>query len=272
MTDNLNTIYSNAITLIRRFNTVVYIVIALFIMSLDYYESKMTVYFKSSVIDKNVFITKHYTSFENNVKLYVESIYNYFALYKENQKLIKEKQVLENYYILTKKLEEENAALRKLMNYIPEKNVEHFTTKILADMSNPFSTSLMINGGEQQGVTKGQVVINEFGIVGRVIEVTSKNSRVMLINDLNSHIPILTEKSRERAIVSGTHNYNLLKLIYLPDDTKVQVGEMVFTSGDGKVFPAGMLIGTISHVKNNEFYVTPAIDFSRLDYVILVKY
>src|SRR5690606_4385105 len=116
-------------------------------------------------------------------------------------------------------------------------------TKILGDSSGPFIRSALVNAGETHGVLKGQIVINYNGLVGRIIEVGSKTSRVLLITDINSRIPIITASSRERGIVVG-NNTDLLSLLYLPEDTRVQIGEIIFTSGDGESFPSGVPIGT----------------------------
>jgi rod shape-determining protein MreC len=128
----------------------------------------------------------------------------------------------------------------------------------------------LINAGERDGVRKNQIVINQQGVVGRIIETGEKTARILLLTDLNSKIPVITSESRERCIAAGD-NSEVIKILYLPGDNKVKVGEQVFTSGDGDMFPADLQVGTIYAMTDKAFYIKPSVEWSRLGYVQVVR-
>jgi rod shape-determining protein MreC len=108
------------------------------------------------------------------------------------------------------------------------------------------------------------------GLVGRIAEVGDRASRVLLLTDLNSRIPVTLQGSHERAILAGDNSPRPL-LAYLAPNAKPEVGERVVTSGDGGVFPPGIPVGVIVSV-GGQVRVATSSDLSVIDYVKIVDF
>ncbi len=108
-------------------------------------------------------------------------------------------------------------------------------------------------------------------MVGRVIEVGEWSARVLLITDINARIPVSLESSRMRAVMAGD-NSDQPRLLYLPPESPVAVGERVVTSGNGGLFPAGIPIGVVASVGERGIKVQPLADLGRIEHLRLVDY
>lgn len=168
------------------------------------------------------------------------------------------------------RLEAENAALRELVHYSSQEQLKFTTAKVISDRSGPFTRTALINAGASLGIEAGQPVINGDGLVGRVIETGDHSAHVLLLTDINSRIPVITEHSRERSIAGG-NNTDLLDLMYLAEDTRIQIGEKIFTSGDGNTIPAGLPVGEVIGIENGQAQVRPYADWFRLEYVSAIR-
>jgi rod shape-determining protein MreC len=168
-------------------------------------------------------------------------------------------------------IESENAHLQRLLNFVGKPNPQYIAARVVGDTSGPFLQSAIINAGSNDGVRKGQAVVNEKGLVGRIIEAGARSSRLLLVTDINSRIPIVTSRSRERAVLAG-NNEGMPELLYLPDDTRIEIGEVVLTSGDGDVFPIDQPIGVVESREKDNVTVRPFVEWNRLEYVSVVDY
>lgn len=164
------------------------------------------------------------------------------ALRNQNDELRAENEKLKEWYQAALMLESENKALRDLLNVEREQDHKFVTTRVIADGSSTYAKSLVIEGGRASGIFKGQGVASRDGLIGRVIEAGSRTSRVLLLQDINSRIPVLVEGSQERAILAGA-NDSAPVLDHLAADHKVVSGQRVVTSGLGGLFPFGIPVG-----------------------------
>ncbi len=142
-------------------------------------------------------------------------------------------------------LERENLQLRELMS-----SSSHLTGKVLAAQIldadlDPLNQEIILDKGEKEGVFVGQPVLDAYGIMGQVIETGPFTSRVLLITDARSAIPVQDNRTGMRAIVAGTGYANELSLLHMPTTTDVQRGDFFVTSGLGGRFPFGYPVGTI---------------------------
>jgi rod shape-determining protein MreC len=168
-------------------------------------------------------------------------------------------------------MEVENRSLRELLKVVPTKQSNYITARIVSDMSGPYVRSALIGGGAQAGMKKNQAVINEHGLVGRVVEVGDNTARVLLLADINSRIPVVAETSGEKTILVGNNN-DLPTLSYLSPSSMIAVGERIVTSGDGGVFPRGLPVGVVTKVEKGVVHVQPFVDPSRMEYISAVDY
>lgn len=127
-----------------------------------------------------------------------------------------------------------------LMGEPPEKGV---TARVTTEVDGPFSQTLLANAGELQGVEPGAVAVNEGGLVGRVIHLGERSSRILLISDYSSRLPVLGEVSGVRAIMYG-QDREAARLGDLPEDAGFVEGERILTSGDGGAYPRGLVVGS----------------------------
>lgn len=172
---------------------------------------------------------------------------------------------------LAKDVQAENESLRALMNVVPDKKSNYITARIVSDFGGAYIRSALISGGIEQGIKKDQPVINERGLVGRIVEVGNNNSRVLLLSDINSRVPVIAENSREKTILVGNNN-NLPSLSYLAANSSIKVGERILTSGDGGIFPRGIAVGVVETVENGIVRVHPFVDSVSVGYVSVVDY
>ena len=170
-----------------------------------------------------------------------------------------------------KTMQTENEALRSLLNVVPSAKSSYITARIVSDMGGPYMHSALLNGGTENGITKDQAVISENGLLGRVIDAGNSSARVLLLTDINSRVPVITESTHEKNILIG-NNSDTPALAYSNADSKIKVGERIITSGDGGIFPQGIPIGIVSSVEKNTVTVQPFVDATSTQYVSVVDY
>lgn len=205
----------------------------------------------------------------------VSGVLNYFYDFKnireENRKLKDENRELIIKNSRAAALEIENRLLANLLNYIPPEGVSYSTARVVAEEGDAFSHALIIYSAGNDTIKKGQVVLSDNGVVGRVERVGQVYSKVILVTDINSKIPVMVEKSRIRGILSGD-NTGMPKLIFTPLEADLNVGDKIVTSGVAGVFPAGLPIGKIVAIDKNNIKIKTFSDLDRLEYVRLVDY
>ena len=193
------------------------------------------------------------------------------SLRAENAELREANARLRGWESAARALEQENAALRRAARLAAERLPVFVTGRVVGDSGSAFVRTLLVAAGARDGVAKGQAAITADGVVGRVVDVGLRASRVLLITDLNSRVPVLLERSRQRAILAGD-NGTLARLDYLPGGAAPAVGERVVTSGHGGLMPPGLPVGVVARAEANEVRVRPLAEFGRIDYVRLVAW
>ena len=193
------------------------------------------------------------------------------ALREENRHLHAKVAALQQSNLTAERLAGENEGLRALLNFVPDAPTSFVGARVIADSGNAFVRSVLINAGKSDGVTKGDPVINDEGVVGRISQAGNHTSRVLLIMDWNSRIPVLVESSREKAILAGD-NTNRPRLLYLPTTAAIVSGDRIVTSGHGGIFPPGLPVGTVGSIGEEEIRVQPFVTWNRLELVRVVNY
>ena len=200
-----------------------------------------------------------FINFTDNIKEHINLYDNYSLLREENIKL-------KNTISKTDFLELENAQLRKLIDeqIISESNL--LSARVMLDKQSPYLNSFVIKIGRNKGIKNGMAVMDGNIFIGRVVDVNFFSSRVLLITDLNSKIPVLIEPSAHHAILTG-HGTNEPTLQYLPEKNTIQNGDKVYTSGKEGIFSPGIPIGEVKIEKES----TKVILFSDLDQITFVN-
>lgn len=193
------------------------------------------------------------------------------ALREENQRLREEVSRLRSWHAAALRLDAENKSLRDLLDYKgPDRNT-FVTARVVADAHGPFVKSVLVNIGNRDGIEKGQAAVTQLGLVGRVTELGERSARILMITDLNSRIPVLVEESRARAILAGD-NSERPQLVFLPQGTRLRVGQRIVTSGHGGALPHGIPVGVVSAIDGGLARVRPFVDWERLEYVQIIDY
>ena len=193
------------------------------------------------------------------------------ALREENARLRASQDRLLQWQAIARKLETENKALRELLNFVPAPGTQSISARVIGDSGGAFARTMILNAGSRDGVRKGQAVITGAGLVGRVQEVGLRSSRLLLLADLNSRIPVVIESSRVRGVIAGT-NGETLRLVHLPPDVVAAPGDRIVTSGHGGALPPGLPIGVVSVAGESSIEVEPFVDPARLEIVQVLDY
>ena len=159
-------------------------------------------------------------------------------------------------------------AYETILNLQGEPAVRGVTARIVAESDGPFSQTLLANAGQVHGVEPGFVAVNEGGLVGRVIQLGARSSRILEVTDFNSRVPVLGEQSGVRAIMYGGRN-GRGALEDLPEEDQFIAGERLLTSGEGGAFPRGIVAG-YAVVRGQSWQVDFAMKRGRVGYVRLI--
>jgi rod shape-determining protein MreC len=200
----------------------------------------------------------------------INSISNIAALKAENTRLKAENNRLKEWYQTALMLQAENKSLQSLLNLKIDPQIKYISARTLSDTQNAFSKTILIAAGAEQGIKKNQVVLGGEGVLGRIIEVGQNTSRVLLINDINSRIPITIENINKQAILSGNNEEHLLiqYLEFISDD---MIGKKVITTGEAGVFPPGLSIGEIIKIKDKTVFVQPFVQTQNIEFVRILE-
>jgi rod shape-determining protein MreC len=159
-------------------------------------------------------------------------------------------------------------AYEDILNLVGEPPVRGVTARVTAESDGPFALTLLANAGRAQGVEAGSVAVNEGGLVGRVILLGQRSSRILLVTDYNSRVPVVGEVSGLRGILRGGNN-GLGVLVDLPEVADFAEGERVLTSGEGGAFPRGLVVGEARKI-SDEWRVRYGMNTGRGGYVQIV--
>lgn len=188
----------------------------------------------------------------------------------ENIRLHEENARLQQWYEAALKFQAENKSLHDLLNVKADPHIAFVTTRVVADPGGSFVKSVLLPSGIRDGVKKGSAVMSGQGLIGRVTETGAHSSRVLLVTDLNSRIPVLIQNTRTKAILAGK-NGDLLRLERLPPDSGLTAGSRIVTSGDGGLLPPDIPIGTIVSVGPGGAFVKPLADIDGVTWVQVVS-
>mgnify|MGYP001347683326 FL=1 len=167
---------------------------------------------------------------------------NHIFIYEENEKLKIEVEQLKKQKFITSYLETENKQLQEVAQLDKKSSFETIGAKIMLDKNSPYLNSVIINKGSNVGIKLGMPVLSKGHLVGRIVEVNFISSRILLLNDLNSRIPVVISPNGAQAILSGVGK-SKPNLEYLPENFDVADNSLVYTSGKDGVLFSGISIG-----------------------------
>jgi len=170
---------------------------------------------------------------------------NHFSLYKNYNDLKKENEELKSKYSKAEFLELENSQLRKLIDEQAQSESNLVSARVMLDEQSPYLNSFVINIGANKEIKNGMAVLDGKNFIGRIVDVNFFSSRILLVTDLNSKIPVIVEPSGNHAILSG-HGDSKPTLEYLSKNHKIQEEDKIYTSGKEGIFAPGIPIGEVT--------------------------
>lgn len=206
-----------------------------------------------------------------NVRAAISEWRALLSLRTENAQLRAENDRLRRWQAVALTLDAENQRLRANLNWIPDPAPAFVTARVVADAGGVYARAVLLAAGPNHAITKGQIALDERGLVGRVTEVGARTARVLLITDLNSRIPVILENSRARAILVGA-NTARPRLMYWPEGILPAEGERIVTSAEANSFPANLPVGVVRYTANNIAEVEPDARLDRMEMVRIFDY
>ena len=254
----------------QKFSLLTLVFISIFIIALSSLDFKAVRYLKIAInemVYRSSFIVSIPENFIKNTFIEVKDYTTFFNNYKKNQEELNK---LKSNYVSNEIIQYENNELKELINdYVSSSN--KILAKIIVDHNSPFLKSIIINKGSKDSIKIGTNIYDQSYLVGKVIEVNYKTSRVLLLSDLNSNVPVTIAPQNIQAIITGTgNNYGQIK--YIKDGFSEQFTDqsIIYTSGTGAIFKSGIPIGKVGNIEDNssnKFNVEFFSDFSQLKYV-----
>ncbi len=195
---------------------------------------------------------------------------SYARLFEQNQELRRELQQMRAWREAALQLEQENARLLDLNQVQLDPELTFVTGIVQADAGSPFRRSVLINVGARDGILDGWATMDGLGVVGRVAGVGERTARVLLLTDANSRIPVTLQPSGQQALLMGDNSQTPL-LEFIEDAEDISAGDRIVTSGDGGLFPPGLLVGQVVMTTDRRMRARLAADMARLNFVRVMR-
>ena len=201
----------------------------------------------------------------------LRSARSYTRIYQQNKDLRRELQQMKAWKEAALQREQENARLLDLNNVRLDPKFTKITGVVLADSGSPFRQTVLLNIGKRDGIVDGWAAIDGIGLVGRIAGVGERTSRVILLGDTSSRVAVTIESNGQTGLVVGD-NTSQPPIEFLENPETVRPGDRVMTSGDGGVFPSGILVGQVTQTQSGRLRVRLAADMLRLEFLRVIRH
>ena len=195
---------------------------------------------------------------------------SYARLHEQNQELRRELQRMQAWKEAALQLEQQNARLLDLNNVRLDPAHTWITGRVLADAGSPFRQSALLNVGARDGVSDGWATMDGIGVVGRISGTGERTARVILLTDPASRMPVLVQPSGRTAILQGDNTAAPL-IDFLENPDLIRPGDRIVSSGDGGVFPSGLLVGQVARGPDGALRARLAADYERLSFLRVLR-
>ena len=250
----------------QRFSLFILIVISIVLLFIESIDSKPLNFVRSIVKDTIYRGSVIISSPVKGVESLFQSTKNHITLYNNYEKIKKENEELKNKISNSEFLTLENTQLKEIIAEQIDSNSDLVSSRVMLDKQSPYLNSFILNGGTNKNIKKGMAVLDGKNFIGRIVDVNYFSSRVLLISDLNSKIPIIVEPHGYHGILSGRGKKEPA-IEYLPENNLLENGDKIFTSGKEGIFSPGIPIGEIK-IEKNKINVDL---FSNLDQITFVN-
>jgi rod shape-determining protein MreC len=257
-----------------------FVLLSLTIVGLVLHETGNTQAVENLILRPVTPVQNHLSGLAKDFSNLVQTFRDLRELRRRNEELqsLADSLMIEN--VRLKELESENENLRQLLQFTEANPTYSYRAAevvghvIGQDPSN-LLRYIIIDVGTSDGVTQGMPVVTDRGLVGRIVEVSSRSSKVLLITDVSSSVNAIIQSSRATGILEGKADGGLV-MKYIPQTVTVNIGDIILTSGLGATFPKRLVIGQVTavHKRDIELFqqaeIKPTVDFDRLEIVLII--
>lgn len=203
----------------------------------------------------------------------IGNVGDYFRVLEQNKALREENEALRQW-------EEEARSLRSVINALDELDVYKAPPEIapinafvIGEANEAYAHSMIANAGSKDGAALGLAAVDERGMIGRIVDISPNASRILLLNDIQSRIPVFVEGSFVEGLLVGRSTTNpTIAITMLANGDRIEPGQRVVTSGAGGVLPRGLAVGVVKSVNDEEAVVELAADYARTRLVRIINY
>jgi rod shape-determining protein MreC len=201
----------------------------------------------------------------------LDFVRSYFFTASENRRLKAELADMRQWRDRALDLQDQNERFKSLLGLRTDPPIPMAAARVVSDTRGPFANTRLADAGSERGIQVGNPALNERGLVGRVVGVSTGASRILLLTDIASRTPVMIDRTNARAILTGDGGPNP-KLEYLRGVDPIQQGDRVVTSGDGGVVPRGLPVGAAVKGLDGRWRVVLFADQSAIDYVRILLF
>tara|TARA_B100000700_G_C15024287_1_gene847347 strand:+ start:1558 stop:2397 length:840 start_codon:yes stop_codon:yes gene_type:complete len=249
----------------QRFSLFILIIVSILLLFVETLETKPLNILRSIIKDSIYRGSVIASSPIKGVETIFETSKEHIMLYNNYQKLKEENEELKNEVTKSDFLTLENTQLREIIGEQIESNSNLVTSRVMLDKQSPYLNSFILNSGTNKNIKKGMAVLDGKYFIGRIVDVNFFSSRVLLISDLNSKIPVVIEPKGYHGILSGRGTKDPI-IEYLPENSLIENGNKIYTSGKEGIFSPGVPVGEIKII-GKKINVNLFSDLSQITYV-----
>ncbi|GJL92519.1 rod shape-determining protein MreC [Hyphococcus sp.] len=258
-----------------RFVLILLIAVSVLLLLSSLYSAQASVFKKAreGVIDAASPVLSLFSgpiSYVNNV---AGSVADYFNVMEQNKALRQENAELRQWMNEALELRETVASFEALKGYVAPPTAQPISAFVIGEANDAFARSMIVNAGRANNVEVGQAVVNENGLIGRIVEAGGSASRVLLLTDIQSRIPVYIEGADvEGILVGNTRARPVISFTAGSDDAVTEAGQRVLTSGAGGALPRGLPIGVVGGQNGDDILVDLYANYARTRMVRIVNY
>lgn len=198
---------------------------------------------------------------------------DYFAVLEQNKALREENAQLRQWMIEARELRATISNYEALDAYKAPPAATPINGFVVGETNDAFAHSMVVNAGTKDGVKHGQAVVDDLGLVGRIVDVSGSASRTLLLTDIQSRVPVYVDGVFVEGILSGRSTGKpTISLTVEGDFSELAIGQQIFTSGVGGTLPRGLPVGTIAAMRSNEAVIDLHVNYARTRMVRVINY
>ncbi len=206
----------------------------------------------------------------NSIESLFEGLQTVASLRTKTNRLELENARLKKLQRIAESLKVENRQLRTVLGAVIPQEWDAITARVIAVPGGNFTHSMIVEHGANNVIARGSAVVTAEGLVGYIISSGKYFSRILLLSDVNSRIPVILSDSSWPGLAVGKNGL-ILELDFLPAESEPSLNETVVTSGHGGLLPAGIPVGRVSSITKKQVLMTPSVELRKLSFVTILS-